>query len=217
MKMTILKLSVVLGICYCPIVLAQEVSDDLWEIKRETLKVFHENYDESIRLLNTYLDSHKNQFDQRSFQMFYHFYARILFIHRDYKESVDMLKMAIDKFDSDAEPYLVKAYEDYKQYLSKPRLEINPWPNDQESCEVLKGIWKPGNVDFPIKQGYCNLPTTDWGRNCTDSTQCQGMCATNKNVPRGTKVFGKCSERIGSTDGCANTVINGNAQGQICD
>ena len=46
-------------------------------------------------------------------------------------------------------------------------------PTDQSSCEAQGGKWGPLGL-FPKE--VCNLPTTDAGKACSDSSQCQSAC-----------------------------------------
>jgi hypothetical protein len=46
-------------------------------------------------------------------------------------------------------------------------------PTDQAACEAQGGKWGPIGL-YP--QEVCNLPTTDAGTTCTDSSQCQSAC-----------------------------------------
>ncbi len=46
-------------------------------------------------------------------------------------------------------------------------------PGDKAACESVGGKW--GRIGIALQDG-CNLPTSDAGRVCANSTECQGLC-----------------------------------------
>ena len=92
--------------------------------------------------------------------------------------------------------------------VNKPKLNINPWPEDQSSCEVHKGIWIFPMQGKITRAGHCNLPTTDAEKECSDSSQCQGGCLQrDKSLARGVKTTGHCSTYLDyDENGCFFTV-----------
>jgi hypothetical protein len=64
---------------------------------------------------------------------------------------------------------------------SKPALTVEPVkpelkiPRNQEDCDKQGGRWARHGM-FPRKS--CNPKTSDSGRVCTSSNQCQGVCVT---------------------------------------
>ena len=201
---------------FLPNVLAQE---DFKQVKTQVVQYWNEqNQTEANRIVKEYIDTNESKLDQRTLQDAYRLYAETFFVQQSYKEASEVLKVAIDKYDSELEKYLVTQYKDYEKYVNKPKLKGDSWSYDQKSCENQKGIWEPPQEGIKIlKKGYCNLPTTDAGNKCTDSTQCQGGCITDINTPKGTKTVGKCSDRLDfGQNGCANIVTDGIANGHTC-
>ena len=48
---------------------------------------------------------------------------------------------------------------------------------DKSECEALEGFWVDSNNSWVIiDEPYCNLPFSDHGKECTDSSQCEGNC-----------------------------------------
>jgi hypothetical protein len=46
-------------------------------------------------------------------------------------------------------------------------------PKDKTSCEALSGKW--GRIGLDPEE-YCNLPTSDAGKECSSSNKCEGSC-----------------------------------------
>jgi len=61
----------------------------------------------------------------------------------------------------------------------------------------------------------CALLTTDVGRPCSDSADCQSACVTGEDVPSGRRVTGTCSPTMVGL-GCHNVVEKGIAEGNMC-
>jgi len=86
-------------------------------------------------------------------------------------------------------------------------------PKDKESCLAKGGVWKrPG----PRPTEECNLPTTDAGKVCSGSNQCEGVCLaelTSDQLRQGMsgkmfKTQGACSSVI-KIYGCRAYVYRG--------
>lgn len=94
-------------------------------------------------------------------------------------------------------------------------------PKDKETCLAKNGKWaKIG----PAPVESCNLPTSDGGKECTDTSECEGTCLaalSNKEqnlVMREKKTIqtkGKCTPWV-ITVGCQARVQNGKVQGILC-
>ena len=61
----------------------------------------------------------------------------------------------------------------------------------KESCEARGGEWKIWR-DIPSASLECNLPTSDGGKKCTDSNQCESYCQAPKGTEIGADVVGEC-------------------------
>lgn len=93
-------------------------------------------------------------------------------------------------------------------------------PTDRESCESADGKWEKIGL---AQEERCNLPTSDAGKECSDSDECEGSCITKlsrddlitANESEAANPQGECTAwRI--TVGCQNLVIDGKAQGVLC-
>lgn len=65
-------------------------------------------------------------------------------------------------------------------------------PNDKQSCENIGGKWGSVGDVSPNTPPYCNMPTNDAGKSCTDSSQCQSFCQAPTGTKRGTPATGAC-------------------------
>lgn len=92
--------------------------------------------------------------------------------------------------------------------LEIDKVKLPSLPENREECLAQGGKWgRIGLSEFE----KCNLKTSDLGKKCTDSSQCQGSCLGEGTFSRA----GKCSEwRI--TVGCHYFVSDGNVEGQLC-
>jgi hypothetical protein len=86
-------------------------------------------------------------------------------------------------------------------------------PKNKETCLAKGGVWKKIGIR-PREE--CNLPTTDSGKKCTGSNQCEGVCIadiTPDQIYSGMKgalfkADGKCSSFI-KVVGCRGYVYLG--------
>ncbi|PWQ96069.1 hypothetical protein [Leucothrix pacifica] len=106
--------------------------------------------------------------------------------------------------------------------MDKPKEPVKPAVSLGELARSLKtepaciakgGEWRRMGR---IQQLSCVLPTSDAGKACTDSSQCEVSCLVSKpGVEAGTATVGQCNS---STDifGCNMRVIDGKADGMLC-
>ena len=94
-------------------------------------------------------------------------------------------------------------------------------PSDKESCESLGGRWEKIGLS---QEESCNLPTSDAGKICSDSSECQGSCIAELSKEDLDKVSGqndfvytkgKCS-RWKITAGCNAFVKDGKVENILC-
>ncbi|MCJ7826276.1 hypothetical protein MUP56_01505 [Patescibacteria group bacterium] len=86
-------------------------------------------------------------------------------------------------------------------------------PKDKEGCEEKGGTWKKLG---PRPMEECNLPTSDGGKVCLGSNECEGVCLANislDDIRKGMsgklfKTNGKCSTWI-KVLGCVGYVYRG--------
>ena len=109
----------------------------------------------------------------------------------------------------------------YTKQIEQPptKQNITTTPTDKESCEALGGIW--GRVGLSLNE-ECNLPTSDAGKECSDSDDCEGSCIAelskeDQDKARQGVVYtkGKCTAwKI--TLGCQAFVEDGKVRGILC-
>lgn len=140
-----------------------------------------------------------------------------------YKESSDELIQA-----GPGRYRLLLLYEDYlktewksvysNEFTIKEKKEVVT-PKDKKSCEALGGKW--GTVGLHLEE-VCNLPTSDAGKICSGSSECEGSCIAEQSNEDREKAEsgiiytkGKCTAwKI--TVGCHAFVENGKVEGILC-
>jgi hypothetical protein len=114
---------------------------------------------------------------------------------------------------------------------SKPVLHI---PKTQEDCVKQRGLWlysarelprmngvglNGEKYDYPEPppSGHCVIKTSDAGKICSDSLQCQGLClARDHSFPSTKKTEGQCAPMVPDPSyGCISLLKNG-AQVTTC-
>lgn len=96
---------------------------------------------------------------------------------------------------------------------------LTPVPQQKEDCEANGGRW--GKIGFN-PQERCNLPTKDTGRECLNSSECEGSCLADLSPEQKSQVIqnsittkGKCSSwKINI--GCLAFVDKGKVNGITC-
>lgn len=78
-------------------------------------------------------------------------------------------------------------------------------------CEAKDGVFGQRGL-YPIP--YCNPLASDGGEECTDSSQCDGMCLSI-DEPGATDVVGTCTDYV-HVVGCVAPVENGTIPGILC-
>ncbi|MBI2110558.1 hypothetical protein HYT51_02150 [Candidatus Woesearchaeota archaeon] len=86
-------------------------------------------------------------------------------------------------------------------------------PTDKESCEARGGEWRIWN-DYPDAAPECNLPTSDAGKRCSDSSQCESYCQAPEGAEIGAKVVGECYKFM--IVPCMQEVRNGVVDAEWC-
>ncbi len=79
-------------------------------------------------------------------------------------------------------------------------------PDNEQDCLDQGGAWGPQGL---AQTDMCDLPATDAGKSCIDSSQCQGLCLASD-----TPSTGACSPRTVNF-GCHDVMADG-AQMGIC-
>lgn len=84
---------------------------------------------------------------------------------------------------------------------------------DKESCEALGGKWQIWR-NIPNASPECNLPTSDAGKPCLDSSECESYCEAPEGAEVGAEVEGRCyGYQIAI---CMQEVRNGIAKPEWC-
>jgi len=80
-------------------------------------------------------------------------------------------------------------------------------PQAEGGCVSAGGRWGPMGV---FRNVGCDIKTTDAGKTCSDSSQCQASCLGPKGSKAGDHVVGSCSAYVANF-GNVVTVENGKA------
>ena len=109
----------------------------------------------------------------------------------------------------------------YTKQIEQPptKQNITTTPTDKESCEALGGRW--GSIGLSLNE-KCNLPTSDAGKECSNSAECEGSCIAELSEEDWDKAVrgivytkGKCTAwKI--TVGCQAFVEDGKVEGILC-
>jgi len=102
----------------------------------------------------------------------------------------------------------------------EPSLKTISLPGDKISCEGIGGYWE--SISFS-ENGYCNKMTSDAGKECIDSDECEGHCITNISPDEFQKIQengyveakGTCSDRMILT-GCHGRVEDNRLAVTLC-
>ncbi|RMD67421.1 hypothetical protein D6817_01695 [Candidatus Pacearchaeota archaeon] len=87
----------------------------------------------------------------------------------------------------------------------------------RELCEELGGrwgIWQGESENDGRAKYSCNLPTTDGGKPCTDSSECESFCSAGVDAELGARTAGKCYPYLYAK--CARIVENGVFAKEVC-
>ena len=67
-------------------------------------------------------------------------------------------------------------------------------PKTEAECIALGAHWT--RLGLPPGDWMCDVKSTDSGRSCTDSAQCQGICIPPASAAAGQNAVGQCSEYL---------------------
>jgi hypothetical protein len=100
---------------------------------------------------------------------------------------------------------------------TKDPYEFIPENINPETCEKLQGKWFYHFVapDDPLADGICNLPTTDAGKVCQDSSECESYCQATEGTEYDVETTGTCYEYQKAS--CMQEVLDGVASGMWCE
>ena len=80
------------------------------------------------------------------------------------------------------------------QNINQPVRDISTEPVTQTACKKSGGRWGLWNDIIPDAPAKCNMPTSDAGKICTDSTECESYCQAEDDAKIGSRATGKCYE-----------------------
>lgn len=84
---------------------------------------------------------------------------------------------------------------------------FKPMPQTAEECEMKSGAWRLSSGSKPWF--YCaDAKTTDGGKECTDTAQCQGLCVPTEAASIDGVERGHCSQALAPPE-CGEYVSNG--------
>jgi hypothetical protein len=83
----------------------------------------------------------------------------------------------------------------------------------QEQCQLSGGLWGIWSNAFDSSES-CNASTSDQGKKCTDSTQCQSFCQAKEGSEINSESAGMCYGYELAT--CMQVVQNGVVQNEWC-
>ena len=92
--------------------------------------------------------------------------------------------------------------------LRPPLTTPEPLPTNEQDCLRQGGTWGPQGIS---QMDMCDLPTTDAGLPCTDSSQCEGVCLATDSPS-----IGACSPRR-LNFGCFTIMQDGTQMGLCVD
>jgi len=86
---------------------------------------------------------------------------------------------------------------------------------NKESCEQSGGKWGVWR-DTPDAVEECNLPTSDAGKECSDSSVCESYCQVEEGAKVGSQAKGRCYAWEKTLTGCMQEIKQGIAQTEWC-
>lgn len=69
-------------------------------------------------------------------------------------------------------------------------------PKTEGACIAAGGNWTILGLPYPDKTKVCDMKAPDYGKECSDSDECEGSCTAPENAIGQQKVNGTCSEYI---------------------
>lgn len=88
-----------------------------------------------------------------------------------------------------------------------------PQAGSENECRVVGGSWeRRGMMNVLI----CAVPTSDAGKPCRDTSDCQSFCVAPAGAPAGKRVTGSCSGSYETLGSCISRVCLGRAEIGVC-
>jgi hypothetical protein len=83
-------------------------------------------------------------------------------------------------------------------------------PNSAKACEAQGGTW----TQFGAGNYFCRISTQDAAKECTSSTQCQGVCLA-ASTDRNSLKYNACSSEV-MLHGCFEEFRSGTSNVHVC-
>ena len=90
-------------------------------------------------------------------------------------------------------PLLISACAGPRLAATVPKPAV---PQTAAECGARGGNWTTLGISYPGKPKVCDLKTTDSGKACSDSSECQGSCVAPDSVVSGVNASGTCSAYV---------------------
>jgi hypothetical protein len=71
-----------------------------------------------------------------------------------------------------------------------------PIPQTESECNARGGHWTTLGLPDADKPKTCDLKTSDSGKRCFDSSECEGSCIAPDHIQSGHTASGLCSEYV---------------------
>ncbi|HUX89805.1 MAG TPA: hypothetical protein VMV48_03850 [Gallionellaceae bacterium] len=95
--------------------------------------------------------------------------------------------------------------------IAKPQI-----PQSESECVASGGSWTELGLSYPGKPKVCDVKSTDFGKSCTSSIQCEGVCVAPDDAIIGTTLSGACSRYL-IEYGCFKQVENSKVESLCVD
>ena len=99
-----------------------------------------------------------------------------------------------------------------RKFVRIENSHLGPTATSEQDCAAVRGEWRHHGISV---SRVCVVPTTDGGKTCKDTSDCQGTCQAASGTKAGQKVLGVCAEIF--RPACSQPVVRGIAQPRICE
>jgi hypothetical protein len=101
-----------------------------------------------------------------------------------------------------------------REFVSKCPLDgEGPTATSEQECLDVGGSWARRGLRGAFT---CAVPTTDGGKACRDTKDCQSFCVAPDSAEVGARVEGRCSSTYERFGACAARVCRGRAEPALC-
>ena len=97
--------------------------------------------------------------------------------------------------------------------FSSTACALRSQPQTKKECEDAGGSWEARGL---LAKAQCFLETSDKGKQCSDSSECEGICVAPPNSKPGDSVTGTCAASTQRLGTCLAEVRQGKAGFALC-